>query len=502
MAYLLDPHLQSALLTEFHAIPLAVPFVLWALWAVEARRWRQFVVAAVLLALVKEEAALLAALLGLWAIWRAFHQRRSSPRPPALYSRPPIPYLPGAAIFLVGLAWFGVTTFAIIPAYAASVYGENASVYFQRYGALGNSAFDIFASFFTQPGLVWQIATEPARVGYLLGLLGVFGFVSLAGLDVLLLSLPLLLANLLSAYPAQYYGEFHYSAPLVPYFAAAAVFGGGRLLRLPPGRWLGRWGPRLLAAWLLVWAGWTYAQAGRGPWGGRYDPAPVSAHARLLATMLDQIPSDAAITATAAVHPHVSHRRYAYQFPAGLAGEHAATWALIDVTTATDMAPGDVRDDAQAMLRGDWGVVDADDGFLLMHRGETAKTIPPAFFDFARRHEDPPRTSNPITFASLAADDQPRWRQTSVITRWLVGSDYEPGTLRPWLEVRSPAGDLLYTFEELAPPALIWYPPEQWQPGDLVTILTTPLSLPRFWGAAIGVVHGPESFQARRPPSH
>ena len=34
-AYLLAPQLQSAVLTEFHAIPLAVPLILWALWALQ-----------------------------------------------------------------------------------------------------------------------------------------------------------------------------------------------------------------------------------------------------------------------------------------------------------------------------------------------------------------------------------------------------------------------------------------------------------------------------------
>ena len=42
VAYLLAPQLQSAVLTEFHAVPLAVPLILWALWAVEVRRWGQF----------------------------------------------------------------------------------------------------------------------------------------------------------------------------------------------------------------------------------------------------------------------------------------------------------------------------------------------------------------------------------------------------------------------------------------------------------------------------
>ena len=76
-AYLLAPQLQSALLTEFHAAPLAVPLILWAFLSIERQRWPQFVIAALLTAAVKEEMALLAAGLGVWAMWRVAHRQSS-----------------------------------------------------------------------------------------------------------------------------------------------------------------------------------------------------------------------------------------------------------------------------------------------------------------------------------------------------------------------------------------------------------------------------------------
>ena len=69
LAWLLSPPLQSAVLTELHAIPFAAPLIVWAFWAAEKGRWRQFFIAALLVAAVKEEAALLAAGLGIWGIW-------------------------------------------------------------------------------------------------------------------------------------------------------------------------------------------------------------------------------------------------------------------------------------------------------------------------------------------------------------------------------------------------------------------------------------------------
>ncbi|MEZ4663349.1 MAG: DUF2079 domain-containing protein [Caldilineaceae bacterium] len=273
---------------------------------------------------------------------------------------------------------------------------------------MGDSPVDIVRSFFTQPQVVWQIATEPARLHYLEQLLAGFGFLSLLAPEILLLSAPLLLANLLSAYPAQYYGDFHYSAPLVAYTAVSAAVGAGRLWR-----WIGRrlgaaspafqqmpaastltmnavallqnartalrpllaWG---LTIWVAIWAGGLYLDSGRGPLGGHFDPQIISAHDRLLAHFTAQIPPDAPVAATAAVHPHVALRRYVYQFPKGVDPAELnapgfesgvpAEWALLDVTTNTDMAPGNLKERVEQMLAADWGVVDGADGFCCCTR--------------------------------------------------------------------------------------------------------------------------------------
>ncbi len=394
------------------------------------------------------------------------------------------------------------------------------SGYFQRYGALGDAPLDIFTSFFTQPGLVWDIATEPARVDYLIGLLAPFGFLSLLAPEILLLSLPVLLANLLSAYPAQYYGDFHYSAPLIPYFAVAATYGLGRLWR-----WLAKQADGssasfqqmpaagrgtmaaaamltnsrtalrplvtvVLAGWILCWAGWSYLQHGRGPLGARYDRPPITEHHQQLATYLALIPNDAAVTATAAVHPHLSHRQYVYQFPLGLDSPVPAQWALLDVTTNTDMAPGDLKARVDEMLAGNWGVVDAGDGFLLLSTESSEKEIPDNFYTFARASgpsAEPTAgpASKPLTFTGVEIDDWPRWRQTKLTGLWVVGEDFNAASDMPYLEVRSPAGDTVGSLTDILPSALVWYPPDRWQPGETVRITSLPLYLPKRWGVVV-----------------
>uniref|UniRef100_A0A7C1FT78 DUF2079 domain-containing protein n=1 Tax=Caldilinea aerophila TaxID=133453 RepID=A0A7C1FT78_9CHLR len=501
VAYLLAPQLQSALLTEFHAAPLAVPLVLWAFWAVDARRWRQFVVAALLVASVKEEMALLAAGLGAWAMWRAGWEGETWKR-----------WLPGALILGVSLLWFFIATFIIVPAHAVLIYDAAESIYFQRYGALGNSPFDILKNLATRPDLVLQIAGEPPRTAYLVGLLVIFAWLPVLGAEIVLLSAPLLLANLLSAYPAQYYGEFHYSAPLVAYMGVAAAYGLGRLWRWTTKR-LERSSPAFqhlpargagtmalvalvqnartaltpiavlaLVTWMLAWPVGNYLHNGRGPLGGRYDPTPIMAHHRLLERFVARIPPEARVTATAGVHPHVSHRRYVYQFPLGLDAPtpptERAQWALLDVTTNTDMAPGDLKAQVDAMLAGEWGVVDAADGFLLLAEGAKEKEIPEAFYTFTLINQEK-APDVPLQLLSITAEDWPRWRQTKLVLEWLIGAGYDPTLTPPTALLKTPQQEVIATLESAAPPALVWRPPSRWQPGERVRVTTLGLFLPR-----------------------
>ncbi len=102
----------------------------------------------------------------------------------------------------------------------------------------------------------------------------------------------------------------------------------------------------------------------------------------------------------------------------------------------------------------------------------------------------------PLAAAGVQIEDWPRWRQTKVTTLWHVADDYVPGSVRPWLEIRTPGGDTVYTFDQISAPALVWYPPDRWQPGETVRITTLWLFLPPTWGAVVGAVHGPDPAQS------
>ena len=66
-----------------------------------------------------------------------------------------------------------------------------------------------------------------------------------------------------------------------------------------------------------------------------------------------------------------------------------------------------------------------------------------------------------------------------------MGPSFEAESHRPRLTIRQPSGEPIYTFGDSTPTALIWYPPERWQPGERITIETAALTLPRVWGITV-----------------
>ena len=494
LVYLLFPALQAANMAEFHATPLAVLPILLALWWAEQRAWRRFAIAALLVAATREDMALLSLLLGIWAIARARSGAPSLTGQPAA-ARGTGAWI-GAGIAAVSLLWFGIATFVIIPTYAAPVYGEARSVYFQRYGALGNSMGDIARNLVSRPGLVWAIATEPDRLRYLAGLLASVGGLTLLGPEFLLLASPILAANMLSAYPAQYSGELHYSAPLVPYFVVGAIVGAERatyaLSRLLRGRRDMALG--LILSWLLIWSLGYHRVKGWTPLGGEFRWPEITPHQRLAPRFFRQIPKDAPVSTTSALYPHLSHRERIYKFPA--LGD--AEYVLLEVNGTTDMHPVDLRRRFDELLAsGRFCILDAADGFVLLGPpGEGClPELPDAFFSFVRAGTRQPtypaetRFDDLLRFLGYDVIDDGKWRLTRVRTYWEVLAPL-PDDLQIWPFFVAADGQIAEDPSQRPPIAPLWYPPQRWRPGEVILVETLPWFLPDRWALAVGVARG------------
>jgi len=489
-AYLLFPALQAANLAEFHALPLAVPLLLFAYYYGRRGAAGPFWLCALLALATKEDVALITFMLGLYLLWKGPRRRM------------------GLALAGLSLAWFCIAVFWIIPAHARGFYaGQQYSTYFSRYGEAGSGPREILLNLLRQPGQVLGLLIEPARLRYLLILLAPVGFLALLDPATTLIALPPLLLNMLSNYPAMYSGQMHYSAPIAPFVVAGAVGGAARLLRR-------RRRPKLcaglIAGWLLVFSIGFQVTQGYSILSARYQPPEVTAHHRLLERFIAQIPPHAVVSTTPPLYPHLSHRIRLLCFP--LIAD--AEYILLDVSSTTDMHPNDFYTAYTNLREEGFGVVDAADGYILLQHGVAKTELPAEFYTFVRLGAagELDLATLPIAqrynidfgetlrFLGYTLQDDVSWRMTRVATYWQVLRRPET-PLRLYPFVMNAAGDLLQTPEQTPLVGALWYPSESWQAGDILRVETLPQDLGDDFTLGVGALAGPNwSDPAARLP--
>ncbi len=463
--YLLSPHIQSANIADFHADPFAVAPLLLAFWYATQRRWGWMWLWAIIIMLTKETLPALSAMLGLWLAGNY------------LYRRNPVQLRHGLGLILVSGLWFLVATFLIVTPLARQYFDTAGPIYFaNRFGNGG--------------GTLWFMLQDPARWRYAAGLLASMGFLPLLAPDLLILGAPVLAANLFSNFAGQYSGEQHYSAPLTAALIIAAIYGARRLMSHQK-----KLTQPAILLWLLGWAIGFHALHGWTPLSLRLENYRHTPASRVAARLIAQIPPNVPVSASAGLHPHTAHRQRVYVFPT----VEQAQYLLVDVTDIPGVHPNDARAKILAMLNGEWQLLEAEQGLILAQTNtdgpSSAATLPSAFFDFARAHDSP---AYPIDLAfgdgrlrltGFTVLDDP---DDGVIFRFFWQADAPlPNNLQLWPLVYNDDGLLLTNPNQTPMIAPLWYPPEAWQPGEIIVTETLPQMLPPTFH--LGLAVGPET---------
>ena len=490
--YLLFPALQAANLAEFHAVTFVPAFVLFAYHYGLQKKWGRFALFAFLLLMVKEEVALLVLMLAGYFALTTNDERRTTVtqiryilRHPSSVIRHRVPLL----FVLVAAAWFSLTVFVIIPQF--NTLGR--SPYYCRY-VVSEECPQVARGLFLSE-----------RLGYVFQLLASSGFVSLLDPVSLLLGSPLILANVISNYPAQYSGTFHYSAPVVPYLLLAAIGGSVWLARVIE-RWRERKKertsrypsippPLYLSLSVFIIALIYHLVAGYTPLARAYTFPQISARNVLFEKFAAQIPREAKVSTTPSLHPHLSHREFLYRYPV----VKDADYVMLDVTESDRAIPSEFRVRYNELLQEGFGVMAADDGYVLLKRGAPRKDLPDEFFAPFRT---PPSSSSgqasPQYPAQIDFDNKIRFLGYDVLTDpygraylqtyWqrlqTLDANYY---LFPFLadENGNPIADLNFPMT-----VLFWYPSASWKQNEIIVGKTIPLE----WGErariGVGVVNG------------
>jgi uncharacterized membrane protein len=365
-AYLLYPALQWPTVTEFHAVTLAAPLLMFCIWAAEERRWVALAVFAGLALLCKEEVGLALMVLGLWLTFRG--ARRA-----------------GLTLAGASAAWVAFAVWVVIPHFN----GGRQSAFVGRYGDLGGSEGEIVRTLVTRPWEAVQTVATWGRLSYLLALLVPLLLLPLLAPGLLACAVPELALNLLADYWPQHSVEFQYVAVPAPFLVAAAILG---LARLTGGREEHAWRWRTLGERLGRLLRWPAAgpiaavlgvtlllagiRLGPMPWWkslplasqSRVNQYHRTAHTAALEAAVDLVPPGVPVSAGNHIGSHLSARARIMTFP--VVAE--AQYVLVDQRQPdigfVPQPQEHEREVKELRERRDFRLVFDRDGVLVFHR--------------------------------------------------------------------------------------------------------------------------------------
>lgn len=300
LAYLTYPMLHWATVFDVHAVLLAVPLFLWAVWAAAGRRWLIFAFSIGLALLAKEEIGVTVALLGVFLLfWRR-------PRWIAL------------ATIVAGFGWTAFMLWYAIPA-ARHIPGHFALSY---YSDFGGSTSQVVTGILSHPLQVIQKVFGSEGLHYQFDLLLPLGGLSVLGLPLLIVAAPELLVNVLSSNVNLRSMYFQYTSVLIPFILLSAVFGLHYLQR-----WLKRFHHAkmihgvlmtgVIVANLAAVYRWSLLPGTRNH-GDAIHPFVTNEYAQEIQTISRQIPKSHAVATTNNIAPHFTQRDYEWSFPRNL----------------------------------------------------------------------------------------------------------------------------------------------------------------------------------------
>jgi uncharacterized membrane protein len=329
-AFLLNPTNQWLTWEFFHPDAVAIGPLLFAYWAARSHRWRWFTVAAVLALLCKEDVALAMAVLGILILVRGERRR-------------------GLVVAVLSTLWFLFCTRVLIP------WQNGIGPFYDTFfGDLGKSPTEVAYNAVRHPSETWHLASADDRRTWYWRMLAPWGLLPLLDIGALLIAGPMILVNVLTAFPYTRDYRFHYSALVICGTAVATV---------EAIAWISRQTGRGFAVTRNVLVGVVLVSAivcsrawGASPLASDYDniwPLRSDPRAELKTEAIAMVPARASLSTAYNIAPHVTHREKVYEFPVpwcninwGVKGENLddpaqVDWLLIDrnlVTSNRDKA--------------------------------------------------------------------------------------------------------------------------------------------------------------------
>lgn len=320
LSVLTYPPLLWNVLFDVHAVTLSIPLVLWAVWALDTRRWWIYGVMVFLLPLGKETVGMTVAVLGALVFWKV--------RPRKI----------GLVTSLYGLTVTALMMFVVIP----SVRHSSDHFYLRQYAEFGSTTGEVATSIIRQPGKVLGTMFDRDGIKYAFHLLGPLAGIPLLAVPYVLTIGPEFAINTLSSYQGMQTIFFQYTSVITPLLLLSFVIGVGWLWKWTAKyRWLRYAG---VAGIVLCQVGFLFYDAPFpvGRHRGVLDAFQASPYRAQVAMLKKSIGENEVVSVTNTLGPQFSRRDKLFMFPAGI----EAADVIVALFHQGDVSPTAINDRA------------------------------------------------------------------------------------------------------------------------------------------------------------
>lgn len=336
VSYLLNPFLQKQNLYDFHAVTFSTTFLLGSFLFLYIKKYKIFLIFAVLSALTKENIFIIVGLFGIYIFLREseiINKTKEYIKNKDILKIKFIKFLLSyiknkySLVLVLSLLSF-LSFYLLVSIFIPNARGNNhfALEYFSDYG---DSPSKIIFNIFLEPQKTLSALFTIENFDYLKKIFLPLGFLSFLSPASLIFAVPDLLINLLSANKNLKSIDFHYAASIIPFVYISSIFGIKKIL-MYNFRFFNKTIIFYYVLFFAIFSTWAY---GVLP-GSQYPALEVFTlpknNNRQIRNFLSGINPSFSVAATNNIGAHLSHRDYIYTIPNGMEKADVIVFLLND----------------------------------------------------------------------------------------------------------------------------------------------------------------------------
>lgn len=298
IVFALFPALATGCYYDLHENCFLVPMILWLFYFIEKDDMKGMIIFALLTMLVKEDAPVYVACIGLYVIFG-----KNKP-------------IKGIIVTAFAIVYFLVVT-TLMKKYGLGIMAT-------RYDNYGSSLFDVIKNFITNPGYVISECFKSVKYTFIVYMLMPLGFLPLISKHVsrFILLIPMLLVNLATDYQYQYNIFFQYSFGVLAILFYLAIINYSDLSEKAR-RFLCAFA---MCATILIMPVCTLSRT------YVIDTYHLTKDkTETLDYMVNSIPKDASVSASTFFVPHLANRDVLYEYPGYYAHDDLTDYVILDI---------------------------------------------------------------------------------------------------------------------------------------------------------------------------